>query len=291
MPWHIIGEGVWDWDLRSGLVRHNAQWGRLMGLSGQQTQHTWQQALACLHPQDRDPVMAALQVCLDGEAAFEHENRVQHADGSMIWVQNHGEVVARDADGKPLRMMGGLREVTKQKRTELVMRRRNLLLQTVAAVNEMLMAELPEPELMSRICDELVRENLFRMAWIGLVAEDGVVVRPVAEAGFVRDYLAQVDIRCDDSPQGQGPTCTAIRTDATVINDDAETSQQFAPWRERARIEGYRSSAATPLRVHGRVVGALNVMRPSRMPSARTSRCCWKSWPPTSGWRWVIARR
>ena len=258
----IIGEGVWDWDLRSGLVRHNVQWGRLMGLSGPQTQHTWQQAMACLHPQDRDPVMAALQVCLDGEAAFEHEHRVQHADGSMIWVQNHGEVVARAADGKPLRMVGGLREVTKQKRTELVMRRRNLLLQTVAAVNEMLMAELPEPELMSRICDELVRENLFRMAWIGLVAEDGVTVRPVAEAGFVRDYLAQADIRCDDSPQGQGPTGTAIRTDATVINNDAETSQQFAPWRERAQIEGYRSSAATPLRVHGRVVGALNVYAP-----------------------------
>ena len=44
-----------------------------------------------------------------------------------------------------------------------------------------------------------------------------------------------------------------------MINDDTETSQQFAPWQERARAQGYRSSAATPLRVQGRIAGTLNV--------------------------------
>jgi diguanylate cyclase (GGDEF)-like protein/PAS domain S-box-containing protein len=51
----------------------------------------------------------------------------------------------------------------------------------------------------------------------------------------------------------------AIRTGQTIINDDTETNQQFSPWRARARVQGYRSSAATPLRVQGRVIGALNV--------------------------------
>ena len=102
----------------------------------------------------------------------------------------------------------------------LVMQRRNLFLQTIAAVNEMLMAEQSEQALMLRICQELIRDDLFRMAWIGLVDEDGVTVRPVAEAGFVRDYLAQADIRCDDSPRGRGPTGTAIRMGATVVNND-----------------------------------------------------------------------
>src|SRR5512139_315216 len=136
---------------------------------------------------------------------------------------------------------------------------RSLLLQTIAAVNEMLLAELPEHELMSRICQELVRDRLFRMAWIGLVNEDGVTVRPVAEAGFEAGYLAQANIRCDDTPQGSGPTGMAIRLGRTVINDDTETNRQFAPWREQARTHGYRSSAATPLRVNGRVIGALSV--------------------------------
>ncbi len=255
----ILGEGMWDWDLRSGRVRHSAQWARLMGLDERQQEHDWQQAVAALHEQDREAVMTAIRRCLEGTAAFECEHRIRHADGATIWVRNRGEVMRRDADGTPLRMVGSLREVTEQRHEALVMRCHNLLLQTIAAVNEMLMAELPEQELMARICQELVRDNLFRMAWIGLVDEDGVTVRPVAEAGSVRGYLAQADIRCDDSPQGRGPTGNAIRSGATAINDDTETDRQYAPWREQARAQGYRSSAATPLRVRGRVIGALNV--------------------------------
>jgi hypothetical protein len=51
---------------------------------------------------------------------------------------------------------------------------RNLFLQTIAAINEMLMAGLPDQALMLRICHELIRGDLFRMAWIGLADEDGV---------------------------------------------------------------------------------------------------------------------
>ena len=255
----LIGEGVWNWEVRSGVVRHDAQWARLMGLNEQRSEHVMQDAVGRLHDEDREAVMAAIQHCLDGKAAFECEHRVHHPDGDMIWVQNRGEVVERDADGRALRMMGSLREITEQKRAERVMQRSNLLLQSIAAVNEMLMAELSDEELMSRICRELVRDGLFRMAWIGLVDEDGATVRPVAEAGFAQDYLARADIRCDDTPQGHGPTGTAIRTGTTVVNNDTETNRRFAPWRERARAQGYRASAATPLRVQGRVVGALNV--------------------------------
>lgn len=139
------------------------------------------------------------------------------------------------------------------------MQRRNLFMQTIAAMNEMLMAGLPDQALMLRICQELIRGDLFRMAWIGLVEEDGVAVRPVAEAGFARDDPAWTDVRCDDSPQGRCPTGTAIRMGVTVINNDTEINQRFALWREHARAQGYRSSAATPVRAGGKVVGALNV--------------------------------
>jgi len=256
---NFIGEGVWNWDLQSGVVRHNAQWARLMGLGDHRPEHAMQAAVGRLHEGDREAVMEAIQNCLDGKAAFECEHRVRHPDGNIAWVQNRGEVVERDADGRALRMLGSLREITEQKRAERVMQRRNLLLQSIAAVNEMLMADLPEAELMSRICQELVRGDLFSMAWIGMVDEDGVTVRPVAAAGFTQDYLARANIRCDDTPQGQGPTGTAIRMGTTVVNNDTETNRRFAPWRERARAQGYRASAATPLRVHGRVIGALNL--------------------------------
>ena len=55
----------------------------------------------------------------------------------------------------------------------------------IAAVNEMLMAGLSDAELMSGICRELVRDDLFHMAWIGYAEEDQArSVRPLASAGF-----------------------------------------------------------------------------------------------------------
>jgi diguanylate cyclase (GGDEF)-like protein/PAS domain S-box-containing protein len=255
----LIGEGVWDWDLPAEAIRHNAQWARLMGLPEQITTHGWQEAVARVHEADREAVIAAIEDCLAGGASFELEHRVRQLDGHVVWVHNRGEVVARDAGGKPLRMVGSLREITGRKQAELAMQRRHLLLEMIAAVNEMILADLPESELMSRLCAELTRGRLFRMAWIGLVDADGVSVRPRAQAGFSGDYLEASAIRCDDSPQGQGPTGTAIRLGTTVVNNDTESNPQFAPWRAHARALGYRSSAATPIRVHGCVVGALNV--------------------------------
>ncbi|WP_324780933.1 EAL domain-containing protein [Thiobacillus sedimenti] len=255
----LIGEGVWNWDLRAGEVRHNAHWARLMGLSERRAAHDWQTAVARLHDEDRAMVMAGLKACLDGGASFDCEHRIRHPDGTTIWVRNRGEVVERDGDGTPLRVVGSLREVTEQKQEALLMQRRSLFLETIAGVNEMLMANLSEGELMQRICQALVRDDLFLMAWIGLVEADGVTVRPAAAAGRIDGYLDDLAIRCDDSPQGRGPTGTAIRLGATVVNNDTETNQRFGPWRSRARALGYRASAAAPLHVHGRVIGALNV--------------------------------
>jgi len=255
----LLGEGVWDWDLRSGRVRHNPQWARLMGLDVQRPEHTWQDAIARLQEQDRTGMVAAIHACLDGKAVLDHEHCIRHADGTSIWLHHRGEVVERDDRGKPVRVVGSLREVTGQRHEAQVMRQHNRLLQIIAAVNEMLMVERPEHELMVRICQELVQDDLFRMAWVGLVNEDGVTVDAVAEAGIENTYLKRAAIRCDDAPQGQGPTGTAIRLGITAINDDTETNPQFAPWRAHALDHGYRSSAATPLRVHGRVIGALMV--------------------------------
>src|SRR5512143_70970 len=76
----LLGEGVWSWDLPSGQVLHNGQWTRLMGLRDEKTEHSWQEALACLPEDDRQPVMEAVQACLDGKAGFALEHRVGNPD-------------------------------------------------------------------------------------------------------------------------------------------------------------------------------------------------------------------
>ncbi|MCU0842349.1 MAG: EAL domain-containing protein [Thiobacillaceae bacterium] len=255
----VIDEGVWDWDLRSGQVTHNAHWARLAGLDPKRTTHPRQAYLDRVPEAEREAVVQTLEDCLRGGAPYEIEHRLLLPDGGVIWARERGEVVERDADGHPLRLAGILSDISAPRLYARVMFRRDQLLRVIASVSQMLIGEARPADLMARICQALVRDDLFRMAWIGLLDEDGDRVRPVAEAGFVDGYLARADIRCDASPQGGGPTCVAIGEGRTAINDDTETNPAFAPWREEARRQGYRSSAATPLRRLGRVIGALNV--------------------------------
>lgn len=256
---NMIGEGVWDWDLRSGRVRHNLEWGHLMGFEDARLEHGWQQVRSCLSIREQRELLAAIRSCGPERPTFECEHRIRRADDSVIRVLTCGEVIERGPGGRPLRVRGSLRELKGFGYGELHIRQRNLLLQAIASVNEMLMADLSEADLMARICHGLLRENLFRMAWIGLVAEDGVTVRPSAEAGFEPGYLAQADIRCDDSPAGRGPVGTAIRQGRTIIDNDISREPRLTPWHEQARRYGIRASASMPLRAHGQVIGVLNV--------------------------------
>ncbi|MDO9468588.1 MAG: EAL domain-containing protein [Thiobacillus sp.] len=252
----MLGEGVWEWTLASGEVRHNAQWAHLMGLNPEHATHTWQEALDCLPRQERGTVMAALRDCLAGAPRFECEHRIHQPDGSVIWVSNRGKVVARDVGGKPLRMVGSLHEITAQKREALATQRHTLFLQTIAALGELFMAELAEQALLSHICAELVRGDLYRVAWVGLLDDAGSPLRPVAAAGLPVDALAGVS-DCTGALQPNDPIGNAIRLGATVVNNDIEIDSLNVTGRKQARALGYRSFAATPLRMHGRVAGML----------------------------------
>lgn len=112
--------------------------------------------------------------------------------------------------------------------------------------------------LMQEICRILVTSGGWRMAWIG-VAESGPAkrVRPVAQAGFDEGYLEAIKVTWDDSPTGQGPAGTAIRTGKPVICQNLQTDPRFAPWRSEAVQRGYAAAIALPLRQDTGVFGAL----------------------------------
>lgn len=136
--------------------------------------------------------------------------------------------------------------------------RLNRWLRTTSAVHQMMLHADDRDILLRDTCRILVEHGGLRMAWVGLADFASGTVTPVAHAGAGFDYIEALGIRCDDTPQGQGPTGTAIRRGEPVVNPDSETNPVFAPWRQAARALGYRSSAAFPLRAHGRVIGAVS---------------------------------
>jgi hypothetical protein len=112
------GEGVWDWDVDSGVVRHNTRWADILGMDPQQVSNTMGEFGARLWPEDRPAVMAAIDRCLQGGGPYRHEHRMCRTDGTEIWVMDRGDVVEWHPDGKAKRMVGSFADITDRKRAE-----------------------------------------------------------------------------------------------------------------------------------------------------------------------------
>lgn len=112
------GEGVWDWDLATGVVRHNARWAEVLGLDMACLSNSVEEFSALLHPEDKPEVMQALEACLARKGQYRHEHRMIRPDGREIWVQDRGDVVERDAEGKAVRFVGSFSDISDRKGTE-----------------------------------------------------------------------------------------------------------------------------------------------------------------------------
>jgi PAS domain S-box-containing protein len=115
---NVIGEGVWDWTLASGTLRHNARWADLLGLDAGNGPHHFDDLTRLIHPDDTEAHLAALDVCLALGRPYQHEYRVTRPDGSQIWLHDRGDVVERDDSGAALRMVGSFSDITTRKQAE-----------------------------------------------------------------------------------------------------------------------------------------------------------------------------
>jgi len=123
-------------------------------------------------------------------------------------------------------------------------------------------------ELKQSICEAITRESAYALAWIGIAEDDAEKsVRIAAAAGSGISYMDGLSITwAENDPKGQGPTGACIRIGKARILEDTESAEFFAPWRERARQAGFRSSVAIPFTIEGERRGALMVY--ARYPNA-----------------------
>jgi PAS domain S-box-containing protein len=133
-------------------------------------------------------------------------------------------------------------------------------LRTLGECNEALVRATDEAALLQRICDIIVEVGGYRMAWVGLaLADEARTVRPAARAGVEAGYLDQAKITWADEERGRGPTGQCLRSGEPVIARHLTSLPEFAPWRDAAVERGFAASAALPLNVEGRTIGALMI--------------------------------
>ncbi len=113
------GDGVWDWHVQEGRELLSPACAALYGFAPGELPDTPDALDARTHPDDRAGMRLAREAHFAGSApTYVNEHRVQCKDGSWKWILSRGMVMARDAAGRPLRMVGTHTDITGRKQAE-----------------------------------------------------------------------------------------------------------------------------------------------------------------------------
>ena len=113
------GDGVWDWNVLQSTVFFSPRWKEMLGFTIDEIGDGLDEWSKRVHPDDMARVMADVTAHLDGKApTYINEHRVQCKDGSFKWILDRGLVVARDATGKPMRVVGTHSDIAERKQLE-----------------------------------------------------------------------------------------------------------------------------------------------------------------------------
>lgn len=113
------GDGVWDWNVKTGQVVFSKRFGELFGFAENEYGNHMEDWNSRIHPDDRPRVMADMQAHLSGVTArYSSEHRGLCKDGSWKWVLSRGAIVSRSDEGKALRMIGTHVDISSKKRAE-----------------------------------------------------------------------------------------------------------------------------------------------------------------------------
>ncbi|MCO6419792.1 EAL domain-containing protein [Siccirubricoccus sp. KC 17139] len=114
---------IWDWSHETDQV----QWGdaieTVLGYPEAKSGTSLQWWVELLHPEDRDRLVAQVKEVLEGTGtSWLAEYRIRAADGTWLHMLSRGQMI-RAAEGRPVRTVGALLDITTIKRVEEDLRR------------------------------------------------------------------------------------------------------------------------------------------------------------------------
>lgn len=111
-------DGLWDLDAVSGRMTINERYGAMLGYGPGELDLRLDAVIALVHPDDRPAVRSRFEQHLHDDTPYALDIRMRCKDGSWRWLHTRGQVVARNAIGQPLRVVGTHTDIHARKLAE-----------------------------------------------------------------------------------------------------------------------------------------------------------------------------
>lgn len=114
-----VGEGAWDWNLRTGEVFFSDRWVEALGYARAEVLPTSEYWESLIHPDQ----LRLFREKLEGHARglttqFDCEYQLRSKSGDYRWTLDRGRIVEREDAGRALRMVGSSFDITHSKMAE-----------------------------------------------------------------------------------------------------------------------------------------------------------------------------
>ena len=147
--------GLWDWDIETNTVTHNARWCDILGLDDNMHQHPMDQLAPLIFEEDRAAMFQRVNDALNGNGLYRSEHRMVTRHGKFVWIYDRGRVMERNAEGKPTRMLGTISDITARKVMEQKLEHAS---QALSSTNEKLELLVTERTLALRKANQELQE-------------------------------------------------------------------------------------------------------------------------------------
>ncbi len=123
------GDGLWDWNPKTDEAFFSRRWEAMLGYEDHEIKPLGSEWASRVHPDDLPKCYLELERHFKGKAPLYHcEHRIRCKDGSYKWILARGRVVARDADGQPVRIVGTHTDMTERRLAEQSLKESEALL-------------------------------------------------------------------------------------------------------------------------------------------------------------------
>ena len=126
----LASVGSWNLDLESGRVTCSRETFRIFGVDPADFTPTYGALVERIHPDDREAVAANLREAIEDHGVHELDYRLVMEDGCVKHVHSRGQTVY-EPDGRPVRSIGTVQDITARKLTEERLQLANTLLTAV----------------------------------------------------------------------------------------------------------------------------------------------------------------